>query len=539
MTADLLHHLDNHSYIRKNVDWLGLYRSPRGWKGRIMPVRWLTVLGWWVLLIGAAPAADSDAKRLADRIDQRIASGWAEHHLKPAPRSDDAEFVRRVCLDIAGKIPRVSEVRRFLADAAPDKRQRLIDRLLDSPAYVTHFSTVWRLLLVPEGETNPRQRSALPMLEDWLRQQLADDVGYDQMVRAVLTVPLDDPRRSPNDPSPRAFYLGKETKPEELAARATRVFLGLRLECAQCHDHPFARWKRDDFWSQAAFFASPADRMEVAIPGTKHVVPAGFLDGTKPEPRAGRGARQAFADWLITADNPFFARAAVNRLWAHFFGIGLVEPFDDMTDANLPSHPELLDELARAFAGHRFDVKFIIRTITLSKTYQLSGATPGTPPRDPRLFGRMALKSLTPEQLFDSLAQATGYRDPPPIRERLLGGGGARQQFLTRFSRSDKRTDMATSIPQALALMNGAFVAQATSVERSTTLNAVAHAPFMDTAERIETLFLATLSRKPRPDEATRLAKYVGEGGTTGDPKEALADVFWALLNSGEFLFNH
>jgi hypothetical protein len=504
-----------------------------------MPGRRLPILGCCLILVGPAPGADLDAQRLADRIDQRIAAGWAEHRLKPAPRSDDAAFVRRVYLDIAGKIPPVSEVRRFLADPAPDKRQRLIDRLLDSPAYVTHFSTVWRLLLVPEGETNPRQRSALPTLEDWLRQQLADDVGYDQMARAVLTVPLDDPRRSPNDPSPRAFYLGKETKPEELAARTTRVFLGVRLECAQCHDHPFARWKREDFWSQAAFFTGPADRLELAIPGTKQVVPAGFLDGTKPEARAGRGARQAFADWLIRADNPFFARAAVNRLWAHFFGIGLVEPFDDMTDANPPSHPELLDELARAFAGHRFDVKFLIRAITLSRTYQLSGAPDGAPPRDPRRFGRMALKSLTSEQLFDSLAQATGYRDPTPLRERLLGAGGARQQFLTRFSRGDKRTDVATSIPQALALMNGAFVAQATTVERSTTLNAVAHAPFMNTAERIETLFLATLSRKPRPDEAKRLASYVDEGGTTGDPREALADVFWALLNSGEFLFNH
>src|SRR5207253_142828 len=156
------------------------------------------------------------------------------------------------------------------------------------------------------------------------------------------------------------------------------LFLGVRLECAQCHDHPFARWKRDQFWSQAAFFvagAKPAaDRPHVPIPGSQRVAHARFLDGTQPPWPSALSPRQTLADWLVTPENPFFARAAVNRLWGHFFGIGLVDPVDDLTEANPPSHPELLDELASAFAAHQFDIKFLIRAILLSNAYQLSGA---------------------------------------------------------------------------------------------------------------------------------------------------------------------
>lgn len=495
-------------------------------------------------------ASQANVQQLAGRIDEMIATGWAGAGVRPAPRAEDAAFLRRVYLDVAGKIPPVAEVRRFLADSTPDKRQRLIERLLDSPGYISHFSTVWRLLLVPEEQANLRQLAALPLLEEWLRQQLANEIAYDQMVRTLLTFPLDDPRPDPKQPSPRAFFLGKENKPDELAAATTRLFLGVRLECAQCHDHPFARWKRDQFWSQAAFFTGLNEPMrpdgvraafpvpQLPIPGGQRVARARFLDDTEPEWSTAPSPRQTLADWLVTPENPFFARAAVNRLWGHFFGIGLVDPVDDLTEANPPSHPELLDELARAFVAHQYDLKFLIRAILLSNTYQFSGSAGPAEPSKPRLFNRMAVKSLTPEQLFDSLAQATGYREPVQAGSRRPTGN-ARRTFLARFPRTEQRTDVATSITQALALMNGKLVAEVTSLERSTALSAVAHAPFMETAERIKTLFLATLSRPPRPEEAERLARYVAAGGSSADPQEALADVFWALLNSGEFLFNH
>jgi hypothetical protein len=198
----------------------------------------------------------------------------------------------------------------------------------------------------------------------------------------------------------------------------------------------------------------------------------------------------------------------------------------------------LLDELARQFAAHQFDPKFLIRAIARSKTYQLQSEKGG---EDLRLFAHMPVRGLTPQQLFDSLVQATGYRDPTAAnpRRRFFFDGSPRSQFLAKFSSPEKRTEAQTSIPQALALMNSPLVGETTDPEKGELLAAVANAPFLDTKAKVETLFLAALSRPPRPEEATRFVAYVDKGGAAGDPKKALADVFWVLLNSTEFLFNH
>jgi Protein of unknown function (DUF1553)/Protein of unknown function (DUF1549) len=335
------------------------------------------------------------------------------------------------------------------------------------------------------------------------------------------------------------------------------MFLGIKLECAQCHDHPFAKWTRQQFWEYAAFFSGiqpgqqgnffaggqdRPDLRQLKIAGTDKVVQARFLDGTEPEWRAGSNTRVTLADWMTRADNPFFARAAANRLWSHFFGIGLTEPVDEPADDNPPSHPELLDDLARQLAEHQFDIKFLIRAILTSKAYQLTSAGGDPGQDDPRLFARMAIKGLTPEQLFDSLAQATGYREPPRSldpRAFLFNGNTPRGDFLSKFASQGKRTEHQTSILQALALMNGRFVGDATSLERSEVLAAVIDAPFLDTAQRIEALYLASLTRKPTTGETARMLRYVEGGGAKKDPKTALADVFWVLLNSSEFLLNH
>jgi hypothetical protein len=242
---------------------------------------------------------------------------------------------------------------------------------------------------------------------------------------------------------------------------------------------------------------------------------------------------------MTSKDNPYFARAAANRLWAHFLGLGIVEPVDDFNDENLPSHPEILDDLAREFAAHDFDLKFLVRAITLSKAYQLTSAATHPSQDDPRQFARMAVKGLTPEQLYDSIVQATGYRDPTPANQRLYDFQSPRAVFVSKFAAQEKRTEYHTSIPQALALMNSQLMADVTSLNRSETLAAVTEAPFLDTAAKVETLFLAALSRKPRPEEAERLVKYVDDGGAAKSQKKALADVFWALLNSPEFILNH
>jgi hypothetical protein len=386
------------------------------------------------------------------------------------------------------------------------------------------------------------------------------------MVRELLTtpagfgVPLGRPGGAqPGAVSAAGFYQANENKPENLAASTSRLFLGVRLECAQCHDHPFTSWTRDQFWQFAAFYASiqpqprpgagrqplqPPDpnARTIKIPNTQKVVEARFLDGKAPPIQEGVNVRASLADWVTSPANPYFARTSANRVWAHFFGIGLADPIDDeATEDNPVSHPELLKNLADQFIAHGFDMKYLIRAITSSQAYQRASAVTEAAQTEPRLFARMAIKGMTPEQLFDSLAEATGYQDTTPIVQGrvILNQATPRAQFLAKFASQDKKTETQTSILQALTLMNGKFVSDATSLQRSTTLAALADASFLSTARKVETLYLAALSRPPRPDELNRMVAYVERGGADGNANSALADVFWALLNSSEFIFNH
>ncbi len=435
-------------------------------------------------------------------------------------------------------------------------------RLLAGPSYVNHFTNVWRALLLPQNN-NPQVQFFGQQLEAWARLRLRENVPYDQMVRDLVTAPLTlnqlgRPQPGLADPTGQAFFQVNELKPENVAAATSRLFLGVKLECAQCHDHPFASWSRKQFWEFAAFFAgirplqpqagalSPVQedtaRREIKIPNSDKVVRARFLDGKEPVWKSEAGPRETLAEWMTRPDNPYFARAAANRLWAHFFGVGLIDPVDELDENNPPSHPELLDELGRSFAAHGFDAKFLIRAITASRTYQLQSARTHPSQGDLRAFGHVPLKGLTPEQLFESLAAATGYREsqPQPGMLRPIPFGTPRAEFLARFANaSDRRTEHQTSILQALALMNGNFVADATSLDRSETLSAVLDAPFLDDRQRLDALFLAALSRPARPHEVSRLVPYVARGGPSGDRRKALADVFWALLNSSEFFLNH
>jgi hypothetical protein len=522
---------------------------------------------------GAAVRAGepTDEQQLARRIDQHIEQRHREAGVRAAPLADDAEFLRRAYLDLAGRIPPLAEVRVFPDDKTPDKRARLVRKLLESPAHAEHFTNVWRDRLVPEAANSAdlQLQGQLNAFNAWLRKQVTDNVPYDRMVRELLTVPFGAERvrrrmimrpaapADPAAPSPVAFYLGKGAKPEELAASTARVFLGVRIECAQCHNHPMASWTREDFWGFAAFFAglqreAPEagggirevfDRREIKIPGGLANVEARFLDETEPRWRYNVGARATLAEWVTAPANSYFARAAVNRLWAQLFGLGLVEPVDDFRPDNPPSHPGLLDELVRQFTAHRFDMRFLIRAITASQAYQRTSAAPGRRPAGTpdRLFMHMAVKGLTAEQFFDSLATATGYEEPsagPPAPgqpQRM----SARTEFLTLFaSPGQTATEAQRSIQQALTLMNGGFIADATRI-RGTTLKNIATDCALDAAGRVEALFLATLSRRPTAAEARRFGKYVADGGPYRDANRALGDVFWVLLNSAEFSLNH
>jgi Protein of unknown function (DUF1549)/Protein of unknown function (DUF1553) len=510
---------------------------------------------------------DADVAALAARIDEHIARRWREVGVQPAAVADDSEFVRRVYLDLIGRIPHVAEAREFLADQSPgtrqaDKRQALVRRLLDSPSYVAHWTNVWRNVYLPEVETDFQFRFYAPSFDNWLRKQLLEDRTYSEWVGELLTASIDQQRRftpygQGGEPSPMAFYQIKENKPENIAASVARVCLGVRIECAQCHNHPFAKWKREDFWSMAAFFKGTENANrggvegflqdlftfpEIAIPGSKKVVQARFIDGSKPHFKGKISFRQTLADWVTSVNNPYFAKATVNRLWGQLFGRGLVDPVDDFdAQNNPPSHPELLNDLAEEFAKHEYDLKFVLSAMTASRTYQLTSRQTHQSQAEPRLFARASVRGLTDEQLYDSVATATGYRDPNgQVNPFVIGGNSPRSDFLEKFKAgAENPSDRKTSIVQALTLMNGQLTNEATSLNRSETLAAVLDFPLFSTADRVEAIYLAALTRKPSAKELDKFVKYVDAGGPRKNSRDALADVFWALLNSSEFMVNH
>lgn len=502
-----------------------------------------------------------DPYALAELIDLLIDERLDRALVDPAPIADDGEFLRRAWLDIAGRIPPASEARAFLEDDDSEKRRKLVDRLLDSPGYVQHMTDTWSKLLIPGVENDQQLAFSAMSFGPWLRKQFVEEAGFDAITRGLLTVPIGEGQqgnifgRGEIEPSPFAFLAAREGDPGELAAGASRVFMGIRLECAQCHDHPFATWSRDEFWGMAAFFSgverrSPdmalfqgrqvPERFEITIPESERVAQATFLDGSRPRWRYKDDPREVLADWLTTDENPYFSRALANRVWAQLLGRGLVDPIDEMGPINPPSHPELLDALAEGFARSGFDPKFLIRAIAASDTYQRSSAGYSPGQDDPSLFARMPVRGLSPEQLYESLVQAAGLQGEEPLPPFIIGGNSPRKDLMDRFADDGTMpTDRRSTILQALTMMNGQLVADALSGDRPGTLASVADSYFLSTAEKVEALFFAALGRPPRDDERDRLVPYVDRGGPTLDPKQALADVFWALLNSPEFTFNH
>ena len=519
-------------------------------------------------LASFAGESDLTPQQLAAKIDHHLATRWALEDIQPAPIASDSEFVRRVYLDLIGRIPRVAETREFLADPAPDKRAKLIERLLANAQFVTHWSNTWRDIILPAGGN---QQAALfaNNLRGWIEQQIRKDTPYDKMVRGLLAAPMNAggapqarPLPQPLNAGPLAYFQAQEFKPENLAASTARVFLGVRLECAQCHDHPFAKWAQTDFWGLAAFysgiqpnnFTRPAGRQqqpvvlknpgrEIKIPGKEKIVKAMFPTGEPPLWDDGIESRQVLAEWVTSKSNPYFARTAANRLWVHCFGMGLMDPCDDEpTDENPIRHPELLTELTQQFIAHDFDVKYLVCSIMLSQAYQRTSALSHPSQKETQAFARMPVRGLTPEQLFDSLATATGYnfqQGQPDPRIVIFNDQSVRGQLLNRFAAQERRTETQTSILQALALMNGKFVSDATSLRSSNTLAAIADVPFMTLEQKIDALFLAALSRSPRAEERDRLVTYAQRGGGQSAPSAALADIFWVLLNTSEFLLNH
>jgi hypothetical protein len=521
----------------------------------------LRTAGPLVLPGPAAMVATEEAaiNLLAARIDGHLAAFWAKNGIKPAEAVDDAEFLRRISLDLVGRIPSVQEIRRFVASTDQRKREKKVVELLNKPGFVNHLSVVLRQQWAPQTLDNPQLQGVGIQFENWLRDRLRENAGMDKLVREVLTAPTLFARGRngaiPQDQlnnSAFAFNQANEFKPENVAASASRLFMGVKMECAQCHDHPFAPIAREQFWETAAFFAelqptvANSDdqklKREIKIqdPDPKKVktVRARFFGDREPDWKDGVSPREVFVNWLVAPENKYFSRNAVERLWAHFFGIGFIDPIDEPGLENPELVPELVSTMAKAFAESRFDNRFLIKAITRTRAYQLTSRQSDASQGNRRHFARMTVKAMTAEQLYDSLAQATGLATASlnPQQRRF---GGPRSEFLAKFASTEKITERQTSILQALTLMNGKLVEDQTSLERSEYLAGVADAPFMDAENKVEALFLATLSRYPTRSEAERYSSYVARGGTNNDGKKALADVFWALLNSSEFILNH
>ncbi|MCC9606064.1 DUF1549 and DUF1553 domain-containing protein [Blastopirellula sp. JC732] len=507
----------------------------------------LAMLSSLFLAAGAvAEDAQDRSAQMTARIDQLLLERLKEEGVEPAPPADDGEFLRRAYLDLNGAIPPVAITRDYLADSSPEKRRQLIDRLLASPAFASHLASTWREVILKPTEDFQQLQNQFA-LQSWLREQFSENARYDRIVEQFITA-------SSERDGPVYFYDALDLKPEQLAAETSRIFLGLHIQCAECHDHPFDSWKQRDFWGYAAFFAqverqnenmgriSIRDREsgEVKIPESEDTVSPLYPGGGVPSDRFGGSRRQKLAVWMVARDNPYTARRAVNWAWAHLFGRGLVEPVDDLSPINPPSHPELMDELTEYFVESGFDLRQLLRTIALTDAYARSSQN--VEGQRPELFANVAIKSLSPEQLYDSVLRLGLIKEPTNDQNgqpaQFFDQSQQRLQFVARMRTvSLDRTDFETGAPQALALMNGPPVSLATAPETSGFLKSL-EAPFFSDEQRVELIALAAYSRRPTDEEQKRFGDYLA-AASPGGKKQALGDLLWAVAASAEFMLNH
>ena len=486
---------------------------------------------------------------------------------------DDLTFLRRVYLDLSGRIPSVSELRDFRRDRSATKRIDVVEKLLADDRYGEHMARVWRRTLIPEGG-QANNLTSMP-LENWLRDEFNSNAPYDEQARQLIVAggaerragsktsdkPSDDvvvvPAyvQSAMNQAPQVAYLASTGgSPAGMASSVSRVFLGVRLECAQCHDHPFTDWTQQDFWGVAAFFSGARLSNRVLLPGQNgNGTPPVDSRSTKVADESGQTynvslpwdddaaeieipddqfPREYFANWLTAPENPHFAATAVNRIWEHLCGGGLTDSVDDLDQATEEEREVMLDELAKRFASNGFDIKQLVRAICASEFYQRSAARPeGEGDENSR-----PLKVLTPEQLFDSLEVALAM--PISSIDRGPRYNGERTALVSRMAEAIGSTprEFRSGIPQALTLMNGKITSDATSLERSRTLRAVVDAPFLDMDEKINTLFLATLSRDPHASEKSGLLKLINSRSSEQEKADAFSEIMWGLINSPEFV---
>jgi len=511
----------------------------------------------------------------ASRIDVEIAKRLHEKKIPASPVADDAEFLRRVTLDLTGQIPSYERTTAFLGDRDPKRRAKLIDELLESPEFGKHFALLWSQLLLGTELAAPQRE----IFRTWLAAEINKGQSWDKLVQAMIAA------EGEAKTNPAAVFVLAQTDdnklmPNLMAASTTRYFLGVQLQCAECHNHPFTNWKQTEFWGMAAFFAkvktatpkkgqdngpvgltesfaaiepkkkgsSAVKSASITIPATAgkgagKAVKAKFLEADEPVLDVESPFRPALAHWVTSRENKYFARATVNRLWFVLFGRGIVNPVDDMHADNAPTHPDLLNALADDFKTSGFDLKHFVRCVCNSAAYQRTSRPVKGNEDDREGFSRMAVKVMGPEVLYDSLTRALGVKELNVTTGRIAttgkggvaktGAGNNRDRFVKFFKTQDADslpTDFTHGIPQVLNLMNDPqFNKGGPVVER------MLAAP-LPRDEAVDRLFLTVLSRHPNSDERKRLSRYL-EG--EADPARGFASVLWALINSPEFILNH
>ena len=475
-------------------------------------------------------------------------------HMQSSEVCSDQVFVRRVFLDIVGLLPTAAEYERFMDDESPEKRLRLIDDLLRRPEFPELWAMKWAELLRIESGSRRISHKAMYLYNEWIKSSILGGVPLDRMVRELLGAEGGNFRNPPAN-----FYL-VDTSPTQMAENVAQVFMGIRIQCAQCHNHPFERWTQDDYYSFAAFFAQVGKKTsddpresivfnsgsgEVKHLSTGRVMPPKFLGGQTPAIPAGGDRRKVVSEWLTSPENPYFAASFVDRVWAHFMGRGLVEPPDDVRVSNPPSHPALRARLAREFIESNYDLRALVRTIANSRTYQLSTHTNPTNVGDRQNLSHAIVRRLPAETLLDAICQVTGIPEkfrglPLGARAMQVSDGRSGSYFLDVFGRPPRlsvctceRRDEPT-LSQALHLINGRTVADKISAEGGRLARRMSEGA--SPAQIIDELYVAAYTRLPSEIEKTTLQETVTQ---SFDQRQALEDIYWAVLNSKEFLFNH
>ena len=487
-------------------------------------------------------------------IDTHALARWKKLGIVPSELCSDGEFIRRVTVDLCGRLPTTEETKAFLADTAGAQRGVLIDRLLDSRDYAAHFAMRWGNILRNASLAGSEQ--AAYGFHEWIRDNISRNRPYDEFVRGVVAAAGE----WQDAPAVNWYWQMRDDQLHQPVADTAQVFLGLRLQCAKCHHHPYERWSQNDYYGLAGFFsrlgrkglgepppyyASRTRTSSEINPHTGKPIEPKLLDGPELKIPPDEDPRHKLVDWMAQPDNPFFAKALANRMWGHLMGRGLVDPVDDMRETNPPSNPELLDALAKDFTKSRFDVKHLLRAICNSRTYQLSSEPNEYNKHDKQNHARYYARRMIAEVLHDAIDQVTDTRTVFNKMSRTaravdLPHEGFGSYFLDVFDRPPRSSACECARSSSANLPQVLHLAMSPDIERKISDGKGRVAKLMTRkaapAEAVTDLYLAAFSRLPTEAERDRAVKYVA---AQPDARRGLEDLCWALMNSREFMYNH